>query len=178
MMFSQALAAIPSKWNKDFPTMSHAGFSPEPDDTPSEHSGREAGADPRRRAAHIDAACGVYHRDGLAASDNDRNRPAQTTREDESTPRESLPFIVQAGQILFLVAEERDDWVLAELRFDAATCTFAEERRTRFQWPREVFGRLLSRTIVGNDIDLDEATRVADAFTQWLSSQYVTARHA
>jgi hypothetical protein len=168
-----------------FPTMSHAGFSSSPDDGRSETESSDAN---RQRqpttGARQDAACGVYHHDGEVRIEGRKGReggtnlPIQAARADAALPNDSLPFVVQAGQIMFLVAEERDGWVLAELRFDAASCTFIEERRTRFQWPREVFGRLLSRTIVGHDFDMNEANRIADAFTRWLASQYVTSQSA
>jgi len=118
----------------------------------------------------------VFQGDATDNAEPDTDHPVRAARADAARPKESLPFVVQAGQVLYLVAEERDDWVLAELRFDAETCTFAEVRRARFQWPREVFGRLLSRTIVGDIFDQDEAGRIADAFTQWLASQYVTVQ--
>ncbi len=159
--------------------MSHAGFSPCPDEG---HLNKESTDTHGQRqptdGGGNDAPCGVYHRDGLESVEPEASRPIQAARADAALPNESLPFVVQAGQILFLVAQERDDWVLAELRFDPLSCTFTEERRTRFQWPREAFGRLLSRTIVGHDFDMDEANRVADAFTKWLASQYVTSHGA
>lgn len=141
--------------------MSHAGYSSCPDNT---------SPDPKP----VDAACGVYHRDAFIPSESGASQPIQAARADAALPKESLPFVVQAGLILYLVAEETDDWVLAELRFDPTSCTFAEERRNRFQWPREVFGRLLSRTIIGVNVDMSEANRVADAFERWLASQYVS----
>lgn len=160
--------------------MSHSGCSSCPDDfrldSDTPDAARQHG--PANGVRH-DAACGVYHHhDGRIEDEGGASLPVQAARADAAMPKESLPFVVQAGQIMYLVAEEREDWVLAELRFDSATCTFAEERRTRFQWPREVFGRLLSRTIVGDHIDMSEANRVADAFTRWLASQYVTSARA
>ncbi len=158
--------------------MSHAGPFPRPDDGHAERRSSEThGQRQPVDGARQDSSCGVYHRDDLT-SKPESNLPIQEARADSALPNETLPFVVQAGQILFLVAEEREDWVLAELRFDPVSCTFAEERRARFQWPREVFGRLLSRTIVGQDFDVDEANRVADAFLKWLAAQYVTTRGA
>lgn len=159
--------------------MSHAGFSPCPDDGHPETESPDANRQRRPTSGvRYDTACGVYHHEGVVSNETESSLPIQAARADAALPNDSLPFVVQAGQIMFLVAEERDSWVLAELRFDAATCTFAEERRTRFQWPREVFGRLLSRTIVGHDFDMNEANRIADAFTRWLASQYVTTTSA
>lgn len=159
--------------------MSHAGFPFCPDE-PSPDPARN-GPGPESRAAEArthDTACGIFQGDATDEPDASADRLVQAAQADAARPKDSLPFVVQAGQILYLVAEERDDWVLAELRFDAETCTFAEERRIRFDWPREVFGRLLSRTIVGDVFDQEEASRIADAFTQWLASQYVTAQGA
>ena len=154
--------------------MSHAGFSSCPDDSRLEPDSIDAGCQLGPvGGARYDAACGIYHHVDLDADEGGASQPIQAARADAAKAKESLPFVVQSGQIMYLVAEERDGWVLAELRFDSATCTFAEERRTRFQWPREVFGRLLSRTIVGDHIELNEANRVADAFTRWLASQYI-----
>lgn len=159
--------------------MSHAGFSSCPEDARPEPNLPEHEGQSRPACGRYDAACGIYHQDDdLVADSPGATLPIQAARADAEQSRqsrESQPFVLQAGRIMFLVAQERNVWVLAELRFDAATCTFAEERRTLFQWPREVFGRLLSRTIVGDDIDLAEANRVADAFSRWLSSQFVVA---
>ncbi|MDQ3444198.1 MAG: hypothetical protein M3490_11380, partial [Chloroflexota bacterium] len=160
-------------------TMSHSGLSSCPDDSRLDPETPEAGCQSGQViGARHDAVCGVYHHDCHTPNEDDGCLPIQAARADAATRKESLPFVVQAGQIMYLVVEERDAWVLAELRFDSASCTFAEERRTGFQWPREVFGRLLSRTIVGDHIDMDEANRVADAFTRWLASHYVIAQSA
>ncbi len=154
--------------------MNHAGFSSRPDDScPNPASSATNAADNN----HQETARGADRREASMTDEGVSNLPIQTARADAATLTDSLPFVLQAGQILYLVAEEASDWVVAELRFDPVSCTFAEERRARFQWPREAFGRLLSRTIVGN-VEPDEANRVADAFTRWLASQFVTGAHA
>lgn len=158
--------------------MSHAGPPRCPNDPLPDPAANDAFKAVPSRASGPDVPCGVYSLDAsksAAAVD----RPIEAARADAVRRRESLPFVVQSGRTLYLVAEEGDDWVLAELRFDAETCTFAEEHRIRFHWPREAFGGLLSRTIVGNDIDAfdsGEAARIADAFTQWMASQYATVQ--
>lgn len=158
--------------------MSHSGSSSCPDDERARTDAQKGEGCPRpAHGARYDAACGVYHRFEPEASDYFPGSPVQAARADAaSAPNERAPFVVQAGKILFLVAEEREAWELAELRFDPATCTFVEDRRIRFQWPREVYGRFLSRAIVGDDVNLDEANRVADAFTRWMASQFVTTQ--
>jgi hypothetical protein len=75
--------------------------------------------------------------------------------------------------MLFMVAEEGTDWVVAELRFDSESCTFTEVHTSRFHWPREAFGRLLSRAVVGEEIDNVAADRVTDAFSRWVAAQFV-----
>lgn len=154
--------------------MSHAGFSPCPDDSCPDSKNAPGSASQHLRPT----SRGVNQGEALIANEPATNLPIQTARADAAASSDSLPFVVQAGQILFLVAEEAGDWVVAELRFDPVSCTFAEERRTRFQWPREAFGRLLSRTVIGDEFDMDEANRVADAFTRWLASQFVTSGNA
>ena len=155
--------------------MNHSGFSSSPDNpcpNPASSATNAADSNPQEMAR------GVDRREPSTTDEAVSNLPVQTARADAATPKDSLPFVLQAGQILFLVAEEASDWVVAELRFDSVSCIFAEERRARFQWPREAFGRLLSRTIVGGNVDPDEANRIADAFTRWLASQFVTGAHA
>lgn len=158
--------------------MCHAGPPACPDDERARTDDRKAGVRPQPdHGARYDAACGVYQRIESGPGESPVRSPIQTARADAaSAPTERTPFVVQAGQTLFLVAEERGDWVLAELRFDPDTCTFVEDRRIRFQWPREVYGRFLSRATVGDDVDLNEANRVADAFTRWMASQFVTVQ--
>lgn len=157
--------------------MSHHGSPARPDDNRDRPDSQGSGAAPRpAHGIRYDAACGVYQRIETAVSESSPNSPSQVARADAaSVPNERAPFVVQAGKMLFLMAEEREAWVLAELRFDPTTCTFVEDRRIRFQWPREAYGRFLSRAIVDDDVDLDEANRVADAFTRWMASQFVTA---
>ena len=157
--------------------MSHSECPSHPDDDHGRPDSKRTGSSPRpAHGVRYDAACGIYQRIGPVASKTDPGSPIQAARADAaSVPSERVPFVVQAGKVLFLVAEEREGWVLAELRFDPATCAFVEDRRIRFQWPREVYGRFLSRAIVGDDVDLDEANRVADAFTRWMASQFVAA---
>lgn len=99
--------------------------------------------------------------------------PIQAARADAAIVRDSLPFVVHSGRVLYMVAEEDSTWVVAELVFDAGTCTFVETRRTEFQWPREAFGRLMSRTLIGQELDPDATDRMSEAFTRWLASQFV-----
>ncbi len=155
--------------------MAHSGCPPSPND---DRANSGTGNEPRFvRGARFDAACGAHRRFGTVTGDRWTNSPIEAARADAaSLPEERTPFVVQAGKTLFLVAEEREVWVLAELRFDPATCTFVEERRVRFQWPREVYGRFLSRAIVADDVDLEEANRVADAFTRWMAARFVIAQ--
>ena len=89
-----------------------------------------------------------------------------------------IPFIVQAGHKLFMVASESSLWVLAELRFDSASCTFAEARRVRYDWPREAFGAMLARVAVGDEMDHDLINRVTADFSEWLASQFTSAHRA
>ncbi len=77
-----------------------------------------------------------------------------------------------------MVAEESSGWIVAELRFDSAACAFTEDRRARYQWPREAFGRLLSRVVTGDEIDHDEVYRISDGFSRWLASQFVATQIA
>jgi hypothetical protein len=104
--------------------------------------------------------------------------PIQTARADAETVRDSLPFVVQAGQRLFIVAEESSEWVVAELRFNPTDCIFTETRRVRYDWPREALGRVLSLTLVGDDLDQDAIQRVSEAFGKWLALQFATPHPA
>ncbi len=84
-----------------------------------------------------------------------------------------VPFVVQAGRKLFMLASESSQWVLAELTFDTASCTFMEASRVRYDWPREAFGSLLAKVAVGDDIDHDLIDRLTTDFSRWLASQFV-----
>jgi hypothetical protein len=84
------------------------------------------------------------------------------------------PFVVQHGPQLFMLASESAAWVLAELRFDDETCTFAELRRVRYAWPREAYGALLSRIAVAGCVDTELVEQTTDEFSNWLASQFRT----
>ncbi|HEU0163749.1 MAG TPA: hypothetical protein VFQ54_01820 [Thermomicrobiales bacterium] len=83
-----------------------------------------------------------------------------------------IPFVVQRGAQLFLLAAEAAEWVLAELRFDETTCTYAELRKVRYEWPREAFGALLSRVAVAGDVDSDLVEETSEEFSRWLGLQF------
>lgn len=74
------------------------------------------------------------------------------------------------------IAYEASQWVVAELRFDTASCTFVEVSRARYDWPREAFGSMLARVAVGDEIDHELINRVTADFSQWLASQFIVVR--
>ncbi len=105
-----------------------------------------------------------------------RDRPQPTpaiTDADRKARRDRLPFVVQSGTTLYLVAEEAASWVLAELEFDNQSCQFAIVRQAQYRWPREALGRLLSRVMVNGDIDAGEAERMCGGFGEWMVAQLV-----
>ena len=83
-----------------------------------------------------------------------------------------IPFVVQHGPQLFLLAAESSEWVLAELQFNDESCTFVEVRKVRYAWPREAFGALLSRAAVSDDIDDALVEKTSDEFSRWLGAQF------
>ena len=84
----------------------------------------------------------------------------------------TIPFVVQFERRLFLLTWELTRWTLAELEFDARSCTFVEQRRTSYEWPREAFGVLLSRFALIERVDQSLLQRTSDDFTRWLGSQF------
>lgn len=82
------------------------------------------------------------------------------------------PFVVQRGNHLFFLASEATGWIVAELRFDAVTCTYVEIRRMRYEWPREAFGSLLSRVAVAGEVDPRAVDETSQDFARWLSAQF------
>jgi hypothetical protein len=91
---------------------------------------------------------------------------------DRKARRDRLPFVVQFGTTLYLVAEEAATWVLAELEFDAQRCQFSIVKQAHYRWPREALGRLLSRVMVDGDIDAVEAERMCGDFGEWMVTQF------
>ncbi len=157
--------------------MNHSGTSPCPDDS-CPHSPEQGSGYDCRLAQHTCDSDADLIQQSEYAPELPGFLPIQTARADAAKARDSLPFVVQAGQILFMVAEESSGWVVAELRFDSGACAFSEERRARYQWPREAFGRLLSRVVTGDEIDHDEVYRISDDFSRWLASQFVASSGA
>jgi len=94
--------------------------------------------------------------------------PERVTERDSSVS----PFVVQFERRLFLLAWEQSRWTLAELEFDAKSCTFVEQRRTSYEWPREAFGVLLSRFALIERVEQSLLQRTSDDFAHWLSSQF------
>ena len=88
-----------------------------------------------------------------------------------------VPFVVQYGRSLFFLTWETSRWTLAELEFDATSCTFVEQRRTYFEWPREAFGVLLSRFTLVERVETSLLQRTSDDFTRWLGSQFQLISH-
>lgn len=83
-----------------------------------------------------------------------------------------VPFIVQSGPRIFLLAWEQGVWVLAELQFDEEHVTFIETRRSTYDWPREAFGTLLSRVAL-REVDRASIDGVARDFQYWLGGQFI-----
>jgi hypothetical protein len=90
----------------------------------------------------------------------------------QPSPDMLVPFVVQSGPRVFMLASENSAWVLAELEFDTERIAFFETRRSVYEWPREAFGALLSRVALR---EVDDATvdEVALDFGYWLGGQFV-----
>lgn len=86
--------------------------------------------------------------------------------------RVMIPFVVQHGTQLFMLASESSEWVLAELRFDEELLVFSEVRKARYAWPREAFGSLLSRVAVSGNVDTDLVEETTAEFSRWLGAQF------
>jgi len=146
--------------------MSHAGPPPLPDDDCPNPQQLRSGPD----RCSIDTTRPLTGQgealDPLAES-------IRAARHDARVARDCLPFVVHSGRVLYMVAEEDSSWIVAELVFDAMTCTFSETRRITYQWPREALGRLMSRSLAGNDMDGEAMENMAEAFTRWLAAQFV-----
>ncbi|MDP8908614.1 MAG: hypothetical protein M3N47_05755 [Chloroflexota bacterium] len=84
------------------------------------------------------------------------------------------PFAFQHRHQLFLLDGGAGDWVLAELRFERATCRYVEVRRASYHWPREALSSLLSRMITGERDDEDVLDQATASFAHWLSGQFQT----
>lgn len=142
--------------------MGQQGFPTYPDDQPP-GSGR----------------CGCHdlvpgdHVEGQGALPSER--VTGDRREQRAGPA-GIPFVVQAGSALYMVASEARFWTLAELRFDSAACAFVEASRARFDWPREAFGAMLSRVAVSGEIEPGLINRVTMDFSAWLAQQFVLPR--
>jgi hypothetical protein len=96
----------------------------------------------------------------------------QAAHDDQAADSAGIPFVVQHERNLFFVSWESNRWTLAELEFDAQTCTFVEQRRSHYQWPREAFGVLLSRFALVERVETDVLKRTADDFARWLGAQF------
>ena len=154
--------------------MNHAGSSPCPEDSSSNSITNGAGSECTVKHLEHPNDQSRKRTEASHLGEQAPNLPVQTARADAATCRNSLPFVVQAGPTLFMVAEESSDWVIAELNFDAASCAFMETRRAHYSWPREVFGRLLSRTMTDGELDLSELNHISEAFSGWMAQQFVT----
>ena len=135
--------------------MGQQGFPTSPDDHP-----------PGRGRCGCHDSAPVEHAEGQAIV------PPGFVARDQHVVQLGIPFVVQAGSALFLVASEATVWTLAELRFDSASCTFVEARRARFDWPREAFGAMLSRVAVSGEIDHGLINQVTTDFSGWLARQF------
>lgn len=78
------------------------------------------------------------------------------------------PFSWQHDRSLWILDWEPDGWVLAELRFDAVACRYAEVRRASYRWPREAAGSLLGRALAAGAV---EAVALAARLDAWLDAE-------
>lgn len=106
-----------------------------------------------------------FRTDGITVS------PASSLKPVDHQP--GIPFVVQAGSALFMLASEATVWTLVELRFDTDSCTFVEASRVRYDWPREAFGSMLSRVALSGEIDPGPINRITVDFSTWLAQQFV-----
>ncbi len=124
--------------------------------------------------------CGCHDVVSADLSDGPGIVPADLAARDcvdqQAASQVGIPFVVQAGSALFMVASEATFWTLAELRFDSTSCAFVEARRTRFEWPREAFGAMLSRVAVSGEIEPGSINRITTDFSGWLAQQFVAPR--
>ena len=97
---------------------------------------------------------------GAATRPNDEfgpRRPATLAR--SCATEYHGPFAWQDGRRLWLLDGGPRDWVLAELLFDPDTCRYFEIRRSKYRWPREAAGALLSRSFAGGQRRAEDAAR-------------------
>ena len=106
--------------------------------------------------------------------DRDNTTPIADAKlsDQEAGDAARIPFVVQHGRSLFFLTWESSRWTLAELEFDAKTCTFVEQRRTHYEWPREAFGVLLSRFTLIERVETSLLKRTSDDFARWLGAQF------
>ena len=85
-----------------------------------------------------------------------------------------VPFVVQAGSVIWMVEADDQGWTLAELQFHPRYGFYQETRRATYTWPREAFGALLSR-LASIDIAEDEISALTIEFGEWLGSRFSSA---
>ncbi len=129
-----------------------------PGPEPGSGSGWAAGPDP-----------GTGGKDGLGASAH-QDAPLNSAVDPIPTVVRisPAPFVWQHDRQLLLLDREPLDWVLAELRFDAARCRYVEVQRARYRWPREAVGALLARGGAASDA---AAERLADDLLRWAAER-------
>ena len=119
-----------------------------------------------------DACCRSYPNACDTFQSPDRSDcPAVKSDHSLAAGADHLPFVAQDGRMLYLVAGDVRGWILAELEFDAASCTFSLRRQIEYRWPREALGRLLSRMLASEPAE-GEIIRLSDAFSDWLATQF------
>lgn len=160
--------------------MNHSGSSPCPEeecpDSITCATDDSQSAFPRGNERKDRESIGFRTRNSAHPVGFDWMMPIRAARADARTVRDSLPFVVQSGQALFIIAENSAEWIVAELHFDPADCIFLETRRASYQWPREAFGRLMSVALIGDLIEPGQVEQVSDAFGKWLAGQFAAER--
>ncbi|MDQ4043861.1 MAG: hypothetical protein M3173_00215 [Chloroflexota bacterium] len=92
-------------------------------------------------------------------------------RRSSALTENAVPFVVQAGPSVLMIEQAHDGWVLAELRFDGTECLFRDIRLSRYSWPREAFGVLLSR-LASSDLDAKTVDQLSTEFAEWLATGF------
>lgn len=123
----------------------------------------------RCAAADDEAALRQAEWDAAGSGDAPCPSPGRRAMDSHETV---IPFIVQSGQRIHMLACEDGVWVLAELQFDDERVTFLETRRSTYEWPREAFGALLSRVAL-REVDDASVEGVAKDFRHWLGGQFI-----